>query len=110
MLTFDDQPTIRNAILKRLDKERGVKICDMPMHAAEDCIAVGILALLDDKLVVRSRFDLRPQWQLADLHNEIDEVAEQYKAARRDYWGRGRVLGTPEVQLAGSGTRGRWKS
>jgi len=108
MLTFADTPTIRNAILKRLDRERGIKVCDMPVEAWPDCIKVGILALLDDTLLVKSRFDLPLEFENAHLQNEIDEIAEQYKVARADYWLKGRSLKVPEQKLRGTGLRGRW--
>lgn len=108
MLTFEDEPTIRHAIMKRLDKERGVDISDVLIKSHLDCIAVGILATIDDAIVVRSRFDLPPEFDYRHLHNEIDQVAEQYKAARLDFTGRGHHLRQPEIQLMGTGLRGLW--
>lgn len=114
MLTYEDEPTIRHALMKRLEKERGVKICQILIHEHEDCIAVGILATLDDGfdrgIVTRSRFELPRQFALSHLHNEIDEIAEQFKAARRDHMGRSiaGVILDPETQLSGTGLRGRW--
>jgi hypothetical protein len=108
MLTFDDEPTINNAITKRLDAERGVRVCGVFVEPDFDCIRVGVLATLDDALVLRSRFDLPEQFEISHLHNEIDEIAEQYKAARADFWAKGKSLDIPEHQLAGTGLRGRW--
>jgi hypothetical protein len=110
LLTYDDAPIIRHAVLKKLDAERGVKVCDVLAHEHPGAIAVGVLAVVDDTLVVRSRFDLPPEWELVQLHNELDEIAEQYKAARMDFWGRGRVLSDPEKVLGGTGLRGRWRT
>lgn len=108
MLTYEDEPTIRNAILKRLDAERGVCVCDIFTEPDLDCIRVGVLATVDNAVVARSRFDLPEQFELAHLHNEIDEIAEQYKAARADFWAKGKELDAPEHRLAGTGLRGRW--
>lgn len=114
MLGPEDEPTIRHAILKRIDRERGVKICEIKVvpHLGEvpPFVAVGILALLDDGPITRSLFHLPIQWQLRHLHNEIDEIAEQMKAARKLHFGRGGLaLRAPEVQLMGTGLRGRWR-
>jgi hypothetical protein len=59
---------------------------------------------------LRSRFDLPPLFELRHVHNEIDEIAEQYKAARADFWKHGRVLPAemPEREMSGTGLRGRW--
>lgn len=110
MLTYADEPTIRNAIMRRLDKERGVEICELKIVPRGDCIRVGILATLDHALVLKSVFDLPPSFDYRHLHNEIDEIAEQYKMARRDFWQHGRALpkGQVERQMSGTGLRGRW--
>src|SRR6266550_2045118 len=105
MLTWEDEPTIKNAIQKRLGAERGVTICDIPVEADIDCIRVGILAQVDSTLIVRSRFDLPLEFELSHLHNEIDEIAEHYKAARADFWAKGRALEQPETRLMGTGIR-----
>lgn len=111
MLTYhDNAATIRWAILKKLDAESGVKVCDVLIKPHPDHIAVGILATLSDELIVRSRFDLPSEFDLRHLHNEIDEIAEQYKAARLDFFGRGAIMRDPEKMLEGTGLRGRWPS
>ena len=108
MLGFEDEPTVRNAIIKRLDRERGVEVHDIMIRNGGDHVAVGVLATLDHALVLRSRFDLPASFELRHVHNEIDEIAEQYKRARRDYWSHGRTLPREEQHLSGTGTRGRW--
>lgn len=123
MLTGEDTPTIRFAIMRRLDKEPGVEICDLIVRTTEDIpgpmglvyerplgfIAVGILALLGQMLTTRSHFHLPDPFEIGHLHNEIDEIAEQYKAARKEFFGRGgNFMAHPEKQLAGTGLRGRW--
>ena len=111
MLTEDDAPTIRHAITRRLDKEPGVEVCDIVMNSAGDHIAVGVLVRLDARIVTRSRFDLPIPFEHGHLLNEIDEIAEQLKAARKTYFGRGGgFLIQPERQLMGTGLRGRWLS
>jgi hypothetical protein len=114
MLTHEDEPTIRNAFMKRLERERGVKICEIKVvpHLKETppFIAVGVLATLDDAVVTRSLFHLPALWALRHLHNEIDEICEQMKAARKLHFGRGGApLKAPESQLLGTGLRGRWR-
>ena len=108
MLTAADTPTIRNAVHKRLGKEPGVKICDIKFTKSEIAIRVGIVATLglDDRIVTRSMFDLPSEFEHAHLVNELDEIAEQYKAARLDFFRNGGVEGEKEV--TGTGLRGRW--
>lgn len=110
-MTYADEPTIRWAIIKRLDAERGVRVCDVPIvDGGKDGIRVGVVSEIDgaDGLVVRSRFDLPPVFELRHVHNEIDEIAEQYKAARADYWRNGRMPIGERVVVSGTGIRGRW--
>lgn len=107
MLTGDDIPTIRHAIIKRLSVEPGVAVADIPIELAEDCIRVGVLATLGETLLVRSRFDLPTEFEIGHLHNEIDEIAEQYKVARKDFWSSGRMM-VGEKAVPGTGLRGRW--
>lgn len=115
MLSFDDDPSIRFAIHRRLDHERGVKICEIKVvpHRLQKppFIAVGILTELDAHLVLRSVFHLPGEFDIAHLRNEIDQVAEQYKAARQQHFGRvlsGQLIMTGEKQLLGTGLRGLW--
>lgn len=117
MLTYhDNEPQIRWAILKKLDLLPGVKIYDVIIRSRQtpgpkpkqDCIAVMIRATLFDGLDVTSRFELPPEFELRHLHNEIDEIAEQYKAVFVDFWGRGHIIGAPDKVMAGTGLRGRW--
>ena len=107
-----DLPTIRHAILKRLGAERGVIIYDIVVREKKDHVRVGVLAGLDgfDALIVKSCFEVPKQFTIELIHNEIDQIAEQYKAARLDYWQKGRPeLGRmQEVPLAGTGLRGLW--
>jgi hypothetical protein len=112
MLTAEDAPTIRNAIQKRLGTEPGVAICDIRVasHDYGAVLRVGIMALLDgEAIVTRSLFELPNPFELGHLHDEIDEIAEQYKAARKAHYGRGGApMVSPEKHLAGTGMRGRW--
>lgn len=112
MLTYEDEPTIRFALMRRLDKEPGVEICDLRVepHLSEDppFIAVGLVALLGKLLITRSTFHLPPVFEHRHLLNELDEIAEQYKAARKEYFRGGMVMKASEHELAGTGLRGRW--
>jgi hypothetical protein len=127
MLTDQDTPTIRHAITRRLSLEPGVTICDikfgrfvkgdwyamddgMLVVADEPFLRVGVLATIDDgDTITRSRFDLPAEFEHGHLVAEIDEIAEQYKAARKERIGHGGgLILTPERQLQGSGLRGRW--
>jgi len=120
MLTYEDQPTIKNAIMKRLGKEPGVQIADIVVKDMKDHIQVGVWLILvdiaDEYTIpdVRSWFDLPASFYLRQLHNEIDEIAESVKTAKRNI-GAGRLLWTPtegfkRQYLPGTGLRGRWKS
>jgi|SRR6185312_359318 len=126
MLTEADTPTIRFAMIRRLDKEPGIEVCDLKFEkyaigdryrdfdkgewsiAAVPFIRVGLVATVGSAIVTRSKFDLPVPFSHQHLINEIDEIAEQFKAARKDFFGRGGAILTPEKQLAGSGLRGRW--
>ncbi len=110
MLTDEDTPTIRHAINRRLGNEPGVTICDIKFGKGMNYIVVGILAELDNGgPITRSRFELPIPFEHAHLIDEIDEIAEHMKAARKAHFGRGSgLILTPERQLQGSGLRGRW--
>jgi hypothetical protein len=112
MLTFDDNPTIRHAILKRLDKEPNVKVVDIVIRDCTEPPPTGMLSSLVELLALRkahvphievgvwlfltdtirkdgegmvdlrSFFDLPAQFELRHVHNEIDEIAEAAKKAR----------------------------
>ena len=120
MLTYEDAPTIRNAILKRLGKEPGVAIADIYIAEAGDkAIQVGIWLIRTDVptedglLDTKSTFELPPTFEHKALLNQIDEVAEQSKIAKKQY-GVGKILWTPEAErnrhsVLGTGLRGAWK-
>ena len=110
MLTYADRPTIRNAIIKRLGDEREVRIVSIPIKKGTDCVRVGVLLLVGDAVLVRSVFELPEEFDHAHLVNEIDEIAEQCKAARVDYLRNGCVVADGEKDLGGTGLRGRWAS
>lgn len=143
MLTIEDEPSIRNAIFKRLDKETGVKVVDIIVKDCNEPEPTGELSSLEEVLArrkshiphievglwiflvdtiradgegmvdIRSFFDLKPQFELRDLHNEIDEIAEGCKKAREEtkatrlLYVRG--LERKRETLAGTGLRGRWR-
>ncbi len=116
MLTAADAPTIRNAIQKRLGKERGVGIADIRVVERSDCIWVGILFTSDSaqqkgdsKLICKSTFELPLEFELGHLHAEIDEIAEGTKWAKRD-WGISQAPIAESKSVPGTGLRGRWRS
>src|SRR5215469_3153427 len=109
-----DLPIIRQAIRNKLDNERGVDRVDeayIRVHKDDDPphISVGVLYQIDNgKLLVRSRFDLPLHFELRHVHNEIDQIAEKIKQARRIYWLHGCPPHVPETDLGGTGLRGLW--
>lgn len=134
MLTYDDEPTIRHAIWKRLKKERGVDIVDIQIKevkkgdvvvregqrsfAPDDHIAVGVWLIVTDRTSeegipdVRGFFDLPVSFELRQVHNEIDEIAEAVKKARK-LAGVSKLIWTPQrdrhrAPIVGTGLRGRW--
>ncbi len=110
MLTYENAPTIRHAIMKRLDVEPGVEICDLQIHKHDDHIHVGILALLSQAIITRSHFHLPLSFELRHVHNEIDEIAEQYRSARKDFFqtSNAGLIHIAEKTALGTGLRGRW--
>jgi hypothetical protein len=114
MLTVTDTPTIRRAIMKRLDRSLGIDSVDMKFAKFPGSHITVMLALnlgwVGGKVfLVNSSFDLPDPFEHGHLLDEIDQVAEQVKAARKDFFGRGPgVIRTPGTQLAGTGRRGLW--
>ena len=125
MLTALDLPTIQNAIRRRLDEERGVFVflpilmqpysagdhyLDLETRAyrvaGEPFIRVGMMTLLDHTIVTRSWFDLPDPFEHGHLLNEVDEIAEQLKEARKDHTVSS--LTAVERKVKGTGLRGRW--
>lgn len=113
MLNYEDgQPTIRFALQRRLEKERGVRIAEIRIKNHPDAeppfIAVGVLALIDEELIASSLFHLPAEFEHAHLVNEIDEVAEGFKAARVDRALDGKPAANVKRTMLGTGLRGRW--
>lgn len=114
MLEADtDDPIIRRAIDRRLGKEPGVYILGIQVRTMPDCITVKIAAEIDDMINFAAVFDLPLQFQHIHLINEIDEICEKAKEARRKF---GRKLSggllteiVKRESLGGTGRRGRWK-
>lgn len=108
MLTYADTPSIHNGVRKRLSKERGVEVIETKALEIKDGIRVSVMLLIDNAIVTKSMFDLPPQFYLRQLHNEIDEIAEHAKTARRRT-GLAAVLPFIPIQkIEGTGMRGRW--
>ena len=122
MLTYADDATIRNAIHKRLGREAGCEIADIRIVNQPDAtpphIEVGVWGIIRDRVQdtglidTRSHFDLPAEFSHSHLLNEIDQVAEQVKAARtktnvgRIVWEPGKTQ--PREALKGTGLRGLW--
>ena len=107
MLTADDTPTIRRAILRRLGVEPNVRVCDIKFEKAPGEISVGILANVGDHIITRSAFVLPDPFELGHLHNEIDEISVQYRLAAKDHFTAALPV-SDEKFLAGTGLRGNW--
>jgi hypothetical protein len=114
VLTPADEPIIRRALQRRVGKEPGVTVLDIVIKNHLVYIAVGILLDVDNKVIVRSRFDLPPLFDLRMVHNQADEIAEACKEARRTMAGVGKD-GMPdkgaiseEFRAKGTGVRGFW--
>lgn len=119
MLTVDDIPTIRHALVRRLDSELNVRTGEIKIlppgkkskasfiHVEVECF-VG--PFMGEPLRLFSAFHLPPSFEHSHLLNEIDEIAESCKAAWADYWKRGRTMMGPMHHLPGTGLRGRWAS
>lgn len=122
MLTYADDATIRNAIFKRLGREKGFEIADIKIINKPDekppHIQVGIWGIIRDRVQdtglidTRSFFDLPAEFTHRHLLNEIDECCEQVKEARkktsvgRILWMPGKTQ--PREALKGTGLRGHW--
>lgn len=130
MLSFDDTPTVRWAILRRLDKEPGVAPAELrfwkyhqgdayPVNpddepekwrwgtASAPFLRVRLILMLGDFMHLTSRFDLPVPFELGHVHDEIDEIAEQCKKARRDFFTEALPV-SEEKRIEGTGLRGRW--
>lgn len=124
MLTADDTPTIRFALHRRLDKEPGVQVADIKfaklkkgdwyadlsglmLRADEPFIRVGVVLSVGRMVIVTSRFDLPDPFEHGHLLAEIDEIAEQCRRARKDFFTA--AMDVSEAKpLPGTGLRGKW--
>ena len=126
MLTSEDAPTIRFAIRWRLDSEHGAYVLEptlvqpikrgewytdvnsrLDVQAQEDFIRVAVLIGLGMTVHVRSEFHLPDPFEHGHLLNEIDEIAESLKKARKDAFTS--PLAAPVRKVVGTGVRGNWK-
>jgi len=63
MLTLEeDEPIIRNALMKRLDAEPNVRVLDIQCKAHKQHIAVGVEWMVADMVHGTSVFHLPPQF------------------------------------------------
>ena len=110
-----DKPTIRNAIFKRFTDDLGIIIADIAFKDLPDGVRVNVW-LLDSRhiqtaglLDIQGQFDLPEQFQHSHLLNELDEIAEGVKEARRKT-GIAILVAAPTYRqpVKGTGLRGRW--
>ncbi len=113
MLTYDDEPTIRWAIERRMDKEPGVKCSyvhvEPCLEAMPPFLAVGVTVELGLGMDVTSVFHVPSQFEHGHLMNELDEIAEKVKEARAHFFRNGMDFSGKRVELKGTGHRGHWK-
>lgn len=115
MLTLEeDEPIIRNSITKRLDMEPGVRVLDIQIKSHPNHIAVGVEWLVHELVHGTSIFHLPPSFEIGHVHNEIDEIAEGCKEAKRKF--ALHLAGLPDEGsiserfiAKGTGIRGNWK-
>jgi hypothetical protein len=109
MLTYyDGAVIIEHSVRTKLDAERGVKVLDIKIKPLRDGVGVEVEALLDNLIETLSLFGLNAEFELIDVHNEIDQIAESYKQARRRvlfHDSRAGILGDEEEVAA---LRGKW--
>src|SRR5215467_11862731 len=91
MITAQDAPIIRRALTRRLEGMAGIKILEILVADRQHFVRVGVLLHIDDKILLKSVFDLEqkgtafdgvPAYELKDVHNQADEIAEACKEAR----------------------------
>lgn len=114
MLTYDDEPTIRWAIRRRLESETGVTALDIHVKNRPDDdpthIRVAVITELGRLIPpLKSRFDLPAIFDHSQLYNEIDEIAESYKKVRLSFFRNGPPPPGLEIEIGGRGVRGNWK-
>ncbi len=115
MLTYaEDEPIIRNAIMKRLDKEAGVRVLNIAVKEHPQHIAVGVEWMVHDKVHGCSTFHLPPSFEIDHIYNEVDEIAEGCKEAKRKFALHLAGLDQPgaiseRYTAKGTGERGNWK-
>lgn len=112
MLSFDDNPTIRWAIIKRLDKEPNIRVLDVLMKQHDEgngqkVIHIGVQVFVGESITAISRFDLPEQFTHAHLVNEIDQMAEHFKKALVDFTLGDKGRSGAET-IPGTGLRGAW--
>lgn len=126
MLTIENDATIRHAIWRRLVAEPGVtlhkfddigiRLKTQPVRPGSakkrpGAIQIQVTAYVQpipgletgEVLKITSGITAPLQFDLRRLFNEIDEVAEAIKAARRKHLGKSVNILNDDVQLAGNG-------
>ena len=118
MLAYDDWPTIKNAIQKRVGAEPGIRVVDIkiknlgdPKSPEGEFIKIGVEVLIDSHWEAFSVTELPKEFQHIHLLNQIDEMIESFKAARLNGWKKGEIsdVKNPTLnRLPGTGLRGHW--
>lgn len=125
MLTSEDIPTIRWAIRWRLDSEPGAYVLEptlvqpikrgewytdvktrLDVQAREDFIRVVVMVGLGMTVHTQSEFHLPDPFEHGHLLNEIDEIAESLKKARKGAFTS--PLASAVRKVDGTGARGNW--
>lgn len=113
MLTYSDEPIIRRAISRRLDSVPGLRTLEVLVKDHKQHITVGVNWQMNDLVIGNSVFDLPPQFELGHVHNEADEIAEQAKAARKQFLLYGAMPAKGSISetytAKGTGRRGNWR-
>lgn len=110
MLSIDDIPTVKHAIVKRLDAEPGI----VSVHTEFQRRPYGLAVILEINLgnygdkcvIVKSQFDLPELFEHAHVIDEIDQIAEHVKLARRTAFA---VQPGERIEMKGTGRRGLWR-
>lgn len=116
MMTHEDMNTVQYALSKRLGEIPGVEALEVKTkyhaHDQPPFIAVGVEFLVDKMLVGISVFDLPVPFEHGHMMNELDQIAEQIKAIRRDAGHLApqtrEVANIGSRPIVGTGRRGLW--
>lgn len=114
MLSFEDEPIIRRALMRRLDSVPGVRVLQVLAKEHKTHIAIGVEWMVRDLVHGTSTFHLPKSFELSHVHNEADEIAEGCKEAARKFALHIGGMTDPgavseRYTAKGTGERGNWK-